>query len=639
MAPGLADPPLSPTRLSTSISRSLFPTGPSFTLETFSSRDFIVKDFVELLSDSAVPVNRRSGAATQSSNQNQQAFDPRPLIRTFEQAQNHLKELSEDLEGRETELSGAVRRAEAQHNSTLSSQSKNLKSSLDSFRRLDRQLNGDGYGSEGALQAISIGQKLEELDRQCLRARDAEFLIRCWVEVSEKGHVDSLEELRRKGGGKTKIRCATIARQLLKLSQRLDGESWGNVQPDTPRINGHGVKTSRTNGVNGHVANGEKGGDAVKPKHNTREVVEKFSETLEKDLLAQFDEFYRKANFDGMRECATVLQDFGGGASVIGTFVNQHQFFIDRAQLITDDVVGDPDLWDALADPDADPPGVEPSLQNLVEEVKTTMIDECSIIKQSFPYYELVLARFLQRVFQQSIQQRLEKVLEKANTISTLAFLRSLQCARNCVAALVDDLKAHGLTEHPDVLSSHTVLVLDQQFDDLFVPYAVGSSYIEREKRNLEELYSSLLFKFTVFHSRRKKAPTGYLASLASSGREMLASAREAYVERLDSSDIAPQQKQRMMRLAGLKDNASTRNQAEQEFGEEDGVLSTANAKRMMKWLAEAVGRSLELSGGHETPKDVNALLDLLLLHMGQLYIETALDACVYVEASAEPVH
>lgn len=57
--------------------KSLFPKGPSFTLDNFSNKDFVVRDFVDSLAESAVPVNRRSGAA-------QQAFDPKPLIRTFE---------------------------------------------------------------------------------------------------------------------------------------------------------------------------------------------------------------------------------------------------------------------------------------------------------------------------------------------------------------------------------------------------------------------------------------------------------------------------------------------------------------------------------------------------------------------------
>lgn len=57
--------------------RSIFPKGPSFTLENFSNKDFIVRDFVEDLAESAVPVNRRSGPAHKE-------FDPKPLIRTFE---------------------------------------------------------------------------------------------------------------------------------------------------------------------------------------------------------------------------------------------------------------------------------------------------------------------------------------------------------------------------------------------------------------------------------------------------------------------------------------------------------------------------------------------------------------------------
>jgi hypothetical protein len=57
--------------------KTLFPKGPSFTLDNFSNNDFIVRDFVDSLAESAVPTNRRSGP-------NQPAFDPKPLIRTFE---------------------------------------------------------------------------------------------------------------------------------------------------------------------------------------------------------------------------------------------------------------------------------------------------------------------------------------------------------------------------------------------------------------------------------------------------------------------------------------------------------------------------------------------------------------------------
>jgi hypothetical protein len=283
-----------------------------------------------------------------------------------------------------------------------------------------------------------------------------------------------------------------------------------------------------------------------------------------------------------------------------------------------------------MADPDAETPGVEPSLQSLVDEVKVVVQEESAIIKRAFPYYEEVLGRFLQRVFQQSIQQRLEMVLDKASSVSSLAFLRCLQTSRNYISALVDDLKVHGLTEHPDSISTQTAVIIDQQLEDLFVPYFVGSSYIEREKKNLEELFTSLMFKFTAYHARRKKAATTFISSLAKSGSEFLASAKEAYINRLDSPDFTPTQKKALLRIAGLKESTDS------DLTDADGQLNVAFAKRMLKWLAECVGRGLELSVTSETPKDVSILLNLLLSVMGEGYIEVSLDAALDAAATQE---
>ncbi|KAL1965299.1 hypothetical protein VTN77DRAFT_5901 [Rasamsonia byssochlamydoides] len=604
-------------------SRSLYPQGPSFTLEDFSSRDFIVKDFIESLSEHAIQQRRSAAGASASANQ---PFDPKLLIRAFEHAQRRLSELSGDLEIRENELSAAVRRAEAQHAQNLSTLGRKLRQTIESFQKLDTSLNAAGLGSGGdGNVAVETGKKLEELDRQRRRALDAHFLIECWDEVSNRGDITLLENLRRSGSSEGKLRAAHIAKQLLRISQRLDPRSWNDAGPKPNGSNANGATSPALNG---------KGGENL-PKKNTREIIEKFSETLEKDLLKQFDDFYRKANFEGMKDCATVLRDFNGGASVIALFVNQHQFFIDRSQLVTEEVGGDAETWEKLADPDADPPGVEPSLQSLIDDVKVVVQDESAIIRRAFPYYEEVLGRFLQRVFQQSIQQRVEMVLDKASSVSSLAFLRCLQSSRSYISALVDDLKTHGLTEHPEPISSQTAIILDQQLEDLFVPYFVGSSYIEREKKNLEELYTSLLFKFTAFHSRRKKATT-FMASLAKSGSELLASAKEAYLYRLDSSDTTPTQRQMLLKVAGLKDPGDSAKQTESEFSEQDGLLSVEFAKRMIKWLAEGVGRSLELSMGSETPKDVATLLNLLLSMMAEGYVEVALDASLDTAISQE---
>ncbi|KAF2459721.1 exocyst complex component Sec10-like protein [Lineolata rhizophorae] len=626
--------------------------GPVFSLDTFSSKDFIVKDFVEALSDSAVPVSRRSGGS------GAQAFDPKPQIRTFEHALARLSSLSDELELHENELSASVRRAEAQHNQNVQSLGRKLELAVEQFHQLDKDLNsgggrgsdvgyggygnsyGSGYGGraagaggsggDGGNVAMQIGEKLEELDRQRQRAQDAKFLIACWVEVSEKGSLSSLEDLRRMGGGDAKVRCAHIARQLLKISNRIYPEG-------SQQTNG------ATNGAQEEEpADGKRRKKKRGPRVNPREVIEKFLEMLEKDLLKQFDDFYRKQNFEGMRDCAIALRDFNDGASVMALFVNQHQFFIDRSQLITEEVSGDGETWDRLADPDTEPPGVEPSLQSLIDEVKLVVQEESFIIKRAFPFYDEVLVRFLQRVFQQSIQQRLEMVLEKATSISSLAYLRTLQSARSYIGALVDDLKSHGLTEHPEPVSSATATTLDQQLDDLFVPYLVGASYIDREKKNLGELYSSLLFKFSLYHERRRKMPTTYLGSLGQRGRELLSSARDAYMDRLDTSDLPASQKAMLLRIAGLSNTADAaaadaKAKEDLEVTEADGTLSLPNAKRMLKWLAEGVGRGLELSGGTETPKDVQALCGLLVEHLGNAYLETALDAVLDAATHPDP--
>ncbi|KAL3470079.1 exocyst complex component Sec10-like protein [Aspergillus californicus] len=611
---------------SNSASRSVFPKGPSFTLEDFSSRDYIVNEFVEALYDSAAS-HRRSTLGPATGNQ---PFDPKPLIRTFEHAQRRLGELSGDLEIKENELSAAARRAEAQHSQNLNTLGRKLKQAIESFQQLDTSLHiagtpGELAGATGNM-AVETGRKLEELDRQRRRALDAHFLLECWDGVSNRGEISLLENLRRSGSGEAKVRSAHIARQLLRISQRLDPKCWNETGRGDSKLLRSECMTSNGNTIDG--INGF--------KWNTREIIEKFSETLEKDLLKQFDDFYRKANFEGMKDCATVLQDFNGGASVVALFVNQHQFFIDRSQLVTEEVGGEPESWEQLADPDAESSGVEPSLQSLIDEVRVVVQEESAIIKRAFPNYEQVLGKFLQRVFQQSIQQRLEMVLEKANSVSSLAFLRSLQTSRNSISILVDELKSHGLTEHPETISSQTSLILDQQLEDLFVPYFVGSSYIEREKRTLEELYTSLMFKFTTYHSRRKKATTTFMASLSKSGSEFLTSAREAYINRLESSELSSTNKRVLLQVAGLKESNDLARPNDIKFAEDDGQPSISYTKRMLKWLAEAVGRGLELSVNSETPKDMLTLLNLLLSLMGEGYLEVCLDASLEAATAQE---
>lgn len=137
--------------------------------------------------------------------------------------------------------------------------------------------------------------------------------------------------------------------------------------------------------------------------------------------------------------------------------------------------------------------------------------------------------------------------------------------------------------------------------------------------------------------SRRRKTPTSYLGSLSARSRELISSARDTYLERLDSSDIAAGQKAMLLRIAGLSStHAVPQNRSEIDVSDEDGALSLPYTKRMLKWLAEGVGRGLELANGHETPKDVRELLSLLVSNLGEIYLETALDSLIDLATTQE---
>ena len=197
----------------------------------------------------------------------QKVFDPKPYIRTFEAALDRLKELDQDLSERESDLKEGVRRAELDHTRTIERLGSKFNQTLQEFQRLDASIS-DGGGT-----AVRIGGELEQLDRQRQRAAEAMFLIKCYSEFCH-GNASRLEALRRTGNIEDSIRCAVVARQLTMIARRTEGSN------------------------------------------QSKNLIEKFSETLEKDLLKQFDKAYRKAKWEDMKVGYT--RGGGGGGNRSG---------------------------------------------------------------------------------------------------------------------------------------------------------------------------------------------------------------------------------------------------------------------------------------------------------------------------------
>jgi len=114
-------------------------------------------------------------------------------------------------------------------------------------------------------------------------------------------------------------------------------------------------------------------------------------------------------------------------------------------------------------------------------------------------------------VFSPQIQSCLEHLLKESESISTLAYLRTLATIHIATLNLVEDLKGldmhnkkseeiRGRMEVSQSKADTLVDVLNQCMMDLFVPYTEGDRYLEKEKKSLLELYSSLLLQFNAYH-------------------------------------------------------------------------------------------------------------------------------------------
>jgi hypothetical protein len=113
--------------------------------------------------------------------------------------------------------------------------------------------------------------------------------------------------------------------------------------------------------------------------------------------------------------------------------------------------------------------------------------------------------------------------LNKAATISTLGFLRILKLAHAQTNTLVEFLKSYDPTaatfrysesrqntsgkSSASKLSTNAPgpsvalsLMLDGAMEELFVPYIEGQRYMEKELKNLGELYVLNLFGFGKWH-------------------------------------------------------------------------------------------------------------------------------------------
>jgi hypothetical protein len=510
--------------------------------------------------------------------------------------------------------------------------------------------------SEVGRTAMHIGEQLQTIDKMRTRAAEAHDLIEYYYQFA-RGDTSRLERLRKEGGREGRLKTAVIARRLSAIAKEVD----------------------------------------IKGAEQTRDTIDQFAERFERDMLKLFDRFYRKSDPKMMSHIAKVLQNFNGGQSCVQIYVNQHDFFISKDRIIQRREVEESIIWNTLSDPDSLAPKVEPTLQALFSEIRSTVEVEAQIISAVFPNPLIVMSTFLQRVFAQCVEGYVEVLMSKAAEVgvaatspgiatsaeSHLAFLRTLQLARNMSLRLINDLKVYDFkgagivstTQYPDngnanessalggihpgsraaaVAAGTSALgvMLDQAVEELFVPYMEGVKYLERESRSLTELFAAYLLRFSNYHRAAHHTKTSNIFDRV---RTQIATNANNQSSNLSATNatLAKGTAFGFSKLSNLVDRArvaagaasSTTSSSEvtlvegrtpvegevpgDNVEERDGELNLEVAERMLRWHAEAIGRCVDLSTSSEVAKNTFSLLKVLSEAYIKSYVEVALDSAL----------
>ncbi|PIL36921.1 hypothetical protein GSI_00611 [Ganoderma sinense ZZ0214-1] len=555
-------------------------------LEAFEGK-FDVKDFVGGVSEKLIAQSKADPGP----------FDPKPFIRTFEAAVDKLIAVRKDVQAKTEQMEKSVRVAERDYSKKMTDLNRGFEAVGQSFSGMETKMNEVGR------TAIRIGEQMESVHQQRQRAQAAYDLIDFYNQFARDDTL-RLDGMKKEGkDGRRKV--AVLLRRLATVAKEVD----------------------------------------LPHSDKTRENIDRYCEKFEKDMLHLFDRAYRRGDPKMMHHCSQTLLDFNGGASCVQVYVNQHDFFINRVRA---DPNIDSELWVAIADPDDIPPSSEQGLQELFQEIRSTVGQEAQIVQAVFPNPAYVMQVFLQRVFAQSVQQHLEQLIARTDRMPELAFLRILQLVHQSTSVLVEDMKVYELpsviprspvdaTEFQRTLrgmpasnASNTATaatistMLETAMEELFVPYTEGQRYLEKESRSLGEMYTGYLAKFTRYHER---TDTKGKSSVFGRMVDQL-SAAAATTSSSGTSTTSAQAAAALMRFGGLSatTDKTLRDSAEDPIREEDGALSVEVAERMLKWHAEAIGRCVELSHTNDVPKHTFALLRVLAAAIGSSYVEVAIE-------------
>lgn len=537
-------------------------------------------------------------------------LDPKPYIRTFESTLRELKRLNEDGETRKRHVEREVEEYELKHSENVIALSSKVDRITESFTNLDSKI------SSVTTKIDPLGRSLNKITNSRDRSTETIFLIRAYHGFYTKERYEPLEKLKSSNIYEDRVKCAKTIVDLLTLAKKI-------ASPELAKAN--------------HCVN----------------VIEKFSETFEKELLIKFDVYFEDDQFDKMREIASILHQFNGGATVVQLFVNKHDFMLDSDNTEDSTMLDNEAIWTKLSDPSFGENAKDESTEQLLNRLRMAIKAQARIVQQVFEDPTPVLKIFIQRIYAQIIQNKISALLQYSLSVGTLAHVRILHSLYVLVGDFTREVKEFLQTNdlnQDDELGS----ILDQCNYDLFIEYTSETTYFSREKKNLEETIYDIVQKYTSFHETQlaAKSLTTKLENLdnieynseklkrdQNSGRPLLEGVQDRFsfhfLERKRLSQFTNFMKTKLSEKTPPRSSQDLFN--DREYVEKYSKLNIGIVEVVVKSAIESIARVLELTP-NKAPDFLLEILEILLFDFGKLYIGASLEVA-FEGAKQENLH
>lgn len=539
-------------------------------------------DFVEELSKDHI----RKGAEVN----NLEYLDPKPYIRTFESTLRHLKQLAEEALRQKEAAAREVEEYELNHSKNVLKLSSQVENIVSNFDLLDQEI------SSITKKIDPLNQALNKITNSRERSMEAIFMIRAYHGFYTKEKYEPLEKLRKASSMDQKMKCASTVKNLIKLAKKINTLT-GNL----PKVEKCVV------------------------------TIEKYGETMEKALIDRFENASESEDYEEMGRNAKLLFEFNGGSSVVLTFINKSDLFLDDESETEglSSILEDEELWKALNDPKARTKDLFKGdiAEHRLNSIKVSFKFEARIMQTVFENPTPVFKIMIQRVYAQMISNKVSTLLLYSQQAGSLAHVRVLHDLYILIGDFTKDMKDFFVTNEFDE-NNDIGNTLDQCFADLFIDTLSDNSYFNVEKDMLEDVIFGIAHPFNTANERAisRKELESKLQELEneSSSLNMTAIGQNEASDRNKFNFVDSRRVRKFKEFMKTRLDLSLTSKNEAPTRDQE-IPSTSQTQIVLTLAIETIARVLELSPQKAAEFSLE-ILEILILDFGGLYIACGLE-------------